>query len=72
MFYEYWEKVHISYKEELQLERERMERREEYARNMKKRDSIKMFTLHDRTVITESELTEDMIEREIEFWFSNK
>ena len=47
MFYEYWEKVHISYKEELQLERERMERREEYARNMKKRDSIKMFTLHD-------------------------
>jgi hypothetical protein len=44
-----------------------MERREEYARNIKKPDSIKMFTLHDRTVIKESELTEDMIEREIAF-----
>lgn len=70
MFYEHWEKVHLSYKEEQQLEKERMERREEYARNIKKPDSIKMFTLHDRTVIKESELTEDMIEREIAFWFN--
>ncbi len=45
-----------------------MERREEHFVKIEP----KTFTLHNRKIILESDLTEDMIYEQIEFWFLNK
>jgi len=53
--------------------KQRLRRRKELEKEIRQRrlkEPVK-FRLHDRTVINRSELTEAMIESELEFWFLN-
>jgi len=68
MFYEYWDnkKIHLTYKEELKLKKERLERRESHMKHIKTNWSIIRphdFYTSGNTIIDEG--------KEIAFWFDN-
>ena len=64
----------IELKKQENKEKQAIQRREDLKYRLQKIRSKKpkTFMLYDRTVIIEKDLTEDIIDKEVEFWFNNK